>query len=139
MAKNYWLVKQEPEDYSWSDFVKDGRTEWTGVRNFAARKNLRGMKAGDLAFYYHSGEQKAAVGIARISREAFADPTATEGDWSAVELVPVKPLAVPVTLATIKADKVLMEMQLVRIGRLSVSAVTPEQFSRVLKLAETKV
>ena len=139
MAKNYWLVKQEPEDYSWSDFVKDGRTQWTGVRNFAARNHLRAMKSGDLVFYYHSGEQKAVVGISRVVREGFADPTAAEGDWTAVELAPVKPVAVPVTLSQIKADAVLKEMQLVRQSRLSVSPVTAEQFARMLKLAETKV
>ncbi len=138
MAKNYWLVKQEPEDYSWADFVKDGKTTWTGVRNFAARNHLRGMKSGDLVFYYHSGEQKAVVGIARVTREAFADPTAREGDWSAVELAPIKPLAVPVTLAGIKADKVLKEMQLVRQSRLSVSPLSEEQFKQMLKLGDTK-
>jgi predicted RNA-binding protein with PUA-like domain len=137
MPKNYWLVKQEPEDYSWSDFVKDGRTAWTGVRNYAARNNLRGMKSGDLVFYYHSGEEKAAVGIARVVREAFADPTAREGEWSAVELAPVKPLAAPVTLSTIKSDSILKGMQLVRQSRLSVSSLNEEQFFRLLKLAET--
>lgn len=139
MPKNYWLVKQEPEDYSWSDFVKDGRTAWTGVRNYAARNNLRGMKSGDPVFYYHSGEEKAAVGIARVVRDAFADPTATEGDWSAVELAPVKPLAAPVTLATMKSDSILKGMQLVRQSRLSVSSLNEEQFFRLLKLAETKL
>ena len=139
MAKNYWLVKQEPEDYSWADFVKDGRTQWTGVRNYTARNNLRGMKTGDLVFYYHSGEQKAVVGVSRVSKEAFPDPTAEEGDWVAVELMPVKPVAVPVTLAEIKADGVLKEMQLVRQSRLSVSSLNEVQFARLLKLAGTKV
>jgi predicted RNA-binding protein with PUA-like domain len=139
MAKNYWLVKQEPEDYSWSDFVKDGRTQWTGVRNFAARNHLRAMKSGDLVFYYHSGEQKAVVGLSNVVREGFADPTATEGDWTAVEIAPVKSLTTPVTLAQIKADSVLKEMQLVRQSRLSVSPLTAPQFERMLKLAETKV
>ncbi len=87
---NYWLVKQEPEDYSWSDFLKDGKTAWTGVRSFPARKNLRGMKAGDLVFFYHSGEAKSVVGLARVAREAYPDPTAGEEDWSAVDLAPVK-------------------------------------------------
>src|SRR5580698_943538 len=118
---NYWLVKSEPEAYSWSQLVKDGRTAWTGVRNYAARNNLRAMKKGDLVFFYHSVEEKSAVGLARVEKEAYSDPTADEGDWSAVDLVPVKALVKPVTLAQIKADKILCEMPLVRIGRLSVS------------------
>ncbi len=139
MAKNYWLVKQEPDDYSWSDFVKDGRTVWTGVRNYAARNHLRGMKSGDLVFYYHSGEEKQVVGLSKVVREGFADPTATEGDWTAVELAPVKPVATPVTLAAIKADGLLKKMELVRQSRLSVSPVTEEEFSHLLKLAGTKI
>src|SRR5215469_11656024 len=132
---NYWLVKQEPETYSWSAFVKDGKTAWTGVRNFAARLNLRAMKKDDLVFYYHSMEGKEIVGLARVAKEAYPDPTATEGDWSCVDLVPVKPLKQPVGLETIKKDKVLKEMKLVKIGRLSVSPVTKEQFDRVLELS----
>src|SRR5512134_2802500 len=103
MSKGCWLVKQEPADYAWASFVREGRTAWTGVRNFAARKHLRAMRKGDLVFYYHSGEEKQAVGLARVEKEAYPDPTATEGDWSAVDLSPVKPLRKPVTLATIKA------------------------------------
>ena len=87
---NYWLVKQEPEAYSWEAFVKDGKTAWTGVRNFAARLNLRAMKKGDLVFYYHSNTGKEIVGIARVEKEAYPDPTATEGDWSSVDLAAVK-------------------------------------------------
>jgi len=136
---NYWLVKQEPEAYSWSDFLKDGKTAWTGVRNYAARKNLRGMKAGDRVFFYHSGEEKSVVGLARVAREFYPDPTADEGDWSAVDLAPEKTLAQPVTLAAIKADKILKEMVLVRQTRLSVMPVTPEQFTRLLALSETKI
>ncbi|MBI3876367.1 MAG: EVE domain-containing protein [Verrucomicrobia bacterium] len=139
MPKNYWLVKQEPESYSWSAFVKDGKTAWTGVRNFAARLNLRAMKKGDAVFYYHSGEEKQVVGLARVERESYPDQTATEGDWSAVDLAAVKPLAQPVTLAQIKADPVLKEMKLVRISRLSVSPVTEAQFKRLIDLAKTKV
>jgi predicted RNA-binding protein with PUA-like domain len=138
MPKNYWLVKQEPADYSWSDFVKDGGTQWTGVRNFAARNHLRGMKAGDAVFYYHSGEEKRVVGLARVKREAFPDPTAEEGDWSAVEIAPVKALAAPVSLAAIKADAVLKDMVFVRQSRLSVSPLNASQFERLLKLAATK-
>lgn len=134
MAKQFWLVKQEPADYAWSQFVRDGRAAWTGVRNFAARLHLRAMKRGDLVAYYHSGEGKEVVGIARVEREAYADPTATEGDWSCVDLVPLKPLANAVSLATIKADPILREMTLVRQSRLSVSPVTEAQFDRLRAL-----
>ncbi len=136
---NYWLVKQEPETYSWSDFLKDGHTAWTGVRNFAARNNLRAMKAGDRVFFYHSGEEKSVVGLARVARGSYPDPTADEGDWSAVDLAPVKTLAKPVTLAQIKADKVLNEMVLTKQARLSVSPVTEAQLKQLLKLSETKL
>ena len=132
---NYWLVKQEPESYSWSDFVKDGKTVWSGVRNFAARNHLRAMKKGDSVFYYHSGTGKEIVGVARVAKEAYPDTTATEGDWSCVDLVPEKPLKKPVTLETIKADKTLKEMKLVKISRLSVSPVTKEEFGRILELS----
>src|SRR5262245_9852548 len=117
---SYWLVKQEPEAYSWSAFVKDGRTAWTGIRNFAARLHLRAMKRGDLVFYYHSVTGKEIVGIARVEKAAYPDPTATEGDWSCVDLAPVKALAQPVTLERIKSDKVLQTLPLVKQGRLSV-------------------
>jgi len=136
---NYWLVKSEPEAYAWAQLVKDRKTAWTGVRNFAARNNLRAMKKGDLVFFYHSVEEKSVVGLARVEKEAYPDPTATEGDWSAVELVPVKALAQPVALAQIKADKVLQEMPLVKIGRLSVSPVAAPQFSRLLELSQTTI
>ena len=136
---NYWLVKSEPESYSWAMLVKDGQTAWTGVRNFAARLHLRGMATADLVFFYHSGESKEIVGIARIVKPAYADPTAKEGDWSCVDLVPVKPLAKPVSLQTIKADTNLKEMVLAKQSRLSVSPVTAEQFNRVLQLAGTKI
>ena len=132
---NYWLVKQEPESYSWADFVKDGKTSWTGVRNFAARLNLRAMKKGDQVFYYHSNTGKEIVGVARVTREPYSDPTASEGDWTAVDLAPVKPLEKPVGLDTMKADKVLKNMKLVKISRLSVSPVTKEEFDRVLQLS----
>ena len=132
---NYWLVKQEPESYAWSAFVKDGKTAWTGVRNFAARLNLRAMKKDDLVFYYHSVTGKEIVGLARVAKEAYPDPTATEGDWSAVDLVPAKPLKRPVGLEAIKADKILKEMKLVKIGRLSVSPVTREQYGRIMELS----
>jgi predicted RNA-binding protein with PUA-like domain len=136
---NYWLVKQEPEDYSWSDFVKAGGTAWTGVRSFPARKNLRAMKAGDLVFFYHSGEAKSIVGLARVTREAYPDPTADEDDWSAVDLAPVKSLAKPVTLPQIKADKILKEMALVKQSRLSVMPATGAQFTQLLEWSATKI
>jgi len=129
---NYWLAKSEPEAYSWEQLVKEGRTAWTGVRNFAARNNLRAMKKNDLVFFYHSGEEKSAVGLARVEKEFYADPTAEEGDWSCVDLAPVKGLKKPVTLAQIKGDKILREMVLVRQSRLSVSPLTKEQFERMM-------
>jgi predicted RNA-binding protein with PUA-like domain len=131
----HWIVKSEPETYSWSQLVADGRTAWTGVRNFAARNHLRAMKKGDAVFFYHSGEDKAVVGIARLEKASYADPTAKEGDWSCVDIVPVKPLAKAVTLAQIKGDKILKEMVLAKQSRLSVSPVTKEQFDRLLQLA----
>src|ERR1700682_5705911 len=118
--KNFWLVKQEPSAYSWSDFTKDRGTSWTGVRNYTARNNLRKMRKGDEVFFYHSGEDKAIVGIAKVARTAYSDPTATEGDWSAVDLVPVRSLRRPVTLAQIKQTPRLAKIQLVRQSRLSV-------------------
>src|SRR5271169_1478623 len=120
---NYWLVKSEPEAYSWSAFLQDGKAAWTGVRNFAARNNLRAMKRSDLVFFYHSGEGKSVVGLARVAKEFYPDTTADEGDWSAVDLAPEKALTKPVTLAQIKADKILREMKLVKQSRLSVSPV----------------
>lgn len=134
---NYWLVKQEPEDYAWATFVKDRRTAWTGVRNFQARNNLRSMNKGELVLYYHSGKEKAVVGIARVDKPAYPDPTATEGEWSSVDLAALKPLTSQVSLQTIKADSVLKNMRLVRQSRLSVTPVTPEQFARVLELGQT--
>jgi predicted RNA-binding protein with PUA-like domain len=136
---NNWLVKSEPEAYAWAQLVKDGKTAWTGVRNFAARLNLRAMKKGDLVFFYHSVSDKQVVGLARVTREFYPDATAEEGDWSCVDLVPVKPLKNPVTLETIKTDKVLKDMKLVKQSRLSVSPLTPAQFARLLELAGDKI
>jgi predicted RNA-binding protein with PUA-like domain len=138
MPKQYWLVKQEPDAYSWETFVKDGSTAWTGVRNFQARNNLRAMKKGDAVFYYHSNVGKEIVGVARVIREAYADPTADDGDWSAVDIAPVKAVKNSVTLMQMKADTVLKNMALVRNSRISVTPVTLEQAERVLKLAETE-
>jgi predicted RNA-binding protein with PUA-like domain len=132
---NYWLVKQEPEDFSWSDFVREQGTEWTGVRNFQARNNLRAMKRGDRVLFYHSGSGREIVGVARVSRAAYPDPTAKDGDWSCVGLKPDRVLKHPVPLSDIKADAVLKEMALVKQSRLSVMPVTAGQFGRVLQLA----
>ena len=137
MAKNFWLVKSEPESYAWSTFVKDGRAAWTGVRNFQARNNLRAMKRGDVVAFYHSVTGKEIVGLARVEKEAYPDPTAKEGDWSCVDLVPAKPLKEPVSLETIKTDKVLSEMPLVKQSRLSVTPLNAAQFKRLLKLGGT--
>ena len=137
MPKNHWLVKQEPETYSWADFVKEGKAAWTGVRNYQARNNLRAMKKGDAVLFYHSGEGKEVVGIARVGKEAYPDPTATEGDWSGVDLVPMKPLKKPVALGVIKADNALKDILLIRNSRLSVMPLTQAQFNRILELGET--
>ncbi len=134
MTTQYWLVKQEPEDYSWDDFVRDGRTAWTGVRNFAARNHLKAMRAGDEVFYYHSGDGKCITGLARVVKAAYPDPTADEPGWVAVDLAPVRPLEQPVTLARIKAEPALKDMALVRISRLSVQPVKPAEFARIVKL-----
>jgi predicted RNA-binding protein with PUA-like domain len=133
---NHWIVKQEPEAYSWSDFQKEGRAVWSGVRNFQARNNLRAMKKGDLVLFYHSVSEKQIVGVAKVAKEAYADPTAEEGDWSCVELIPVKALRQPVPLEAIKKDPLLKDMLLVRNSRLSVVPLTAPQFDRLMKLAQ---
>ena len=135
----YWLVKQEPESYSWATFVKEGRTAWTGVRNFQARNNLRAMKQGDLVFFYHSVSDKQVMGYGRVGREAYPDPTAAEGDWCCVDLVPVRALKQPVSLEAIKADSALKSMPLVKQSRLSVTPLTREQFDQVLQLSGERV
>ena len=137
MAIHYWLVKQEPESYSWDQFVKDGGTDWTGIRNYQSRNYLRAMKRGDWVYYYHSVSEKRIVGIAMVTREHFADPTARDGDWSAVSLKPIKPCQKPVTLDQIKRDKTLETMLLVRNTRLSTIPLTAAQSNRILKLSGT--
>jgi predicted RNA-binding protein with PUA-like domain len=134
----HWLIKSEPSAYAFARLQADGRTEWTGVRNFEARNNLRAMAVGDLCLYYHSTEEKAVVGIARVSRAARADPTAPGEDWSSVEVEAVEPLAAPVTLDRIRADAALKDFPLVTRGRLSVAAVTPAQYARVLALSRQR-
>lgn len=139
LRMNYWLAKSEPEAYSWAQLVKDGKTVWTGVRNFQARNNLRAMKKGDVVFFYHSVTDKQVVGVAKVVQEFYPDATAEEGDWSCVDIAPVKPLAQPVTLEAIKADKVLKDMPLVKQSRLSVTPLTEAQAKRLLQLAQTKL
>jgi predicted RNA-binding protein with PUA-like domain len=136
---NFWLAKSEPESYSWSQLVQDGKTAWTGVRNFQARNNLRAMKKGDLVFFYHSVTEKQIVGLAKVAKEFYPDATAEEGDWSCVDLAPVKAVAKPVTLETIKTDKILQDLPLLKQSRLSVTPLTKIQFEHLLALAETKV
>ena len=131
---NHWLVKQEPEDYSWAQFVKDGCAAWTGVRNYQARNNLRAMKKGDAVFYYHSGSGKEVVGLARVAKEAYPDPTADEGDWVGVDLTPERALKRPVTLAVIKQDKLLRGIPLVKNSRLSVMPIDAAAFERIVEL-----
>jgi predicted RNA-binding protein with PUA-like domain len=138
MPQRCWLVKQEPEDYPWSQLVADGGTAWTGVRNFQARNHLRAMQPGDRVLYYHSGAERVVVGLAEVARAAYPDPTATEGDWSAVDLKPARPLPRPVTLAEIKADPALKNLPLLRQSRLSVTPVEGEEFARLLELAGAK-
>ena len=133
---NYWLVKQEPTAYAWDEFIKDKKTNWTGVRNFQARNNLQAMRKGDQVLYYHSNVGKEIVGVATVTREAFADPTAEEGNWVCVELTPTKPLKKTLSLEQIKADKILKETPLIKQSRLSVMPFTKEQFARVLVLGK---
>jgi predicted RNA-binding protein with PUA-like domain len=135
MTTQYWLVKQEPEAYDWEAFLRDGRTIWEGVRNFAARNHLKAMRAGDRVFFYASGGPKCVVGIAEVVRAAFPDPTDTDVEgWVAVELKPVETLPRPVTLAQIKADPELKNIAIVRQGRLSVMPLAPAEFARIVEL-----
>ena len=134
MTTQYWLVKSEPTSYSWDDLVRDKRTAWTGVRNYAARLHLNAMQVGDEVLFYHSVESKSVVGLAKVSKTAFPDTTADEEGWVAVELAPVKPLANPVTLAQVKADALLKEIGLVRQGRLSGMPLKAAEFARIMKL-----
>jgi predicted RNA-binding protein with PUA-like domain len=134
--KNYWLVKSEPESYSWSDLEKDGVTSWTGVRNYTARNNLRAMQKGDEVFFYHSVSDKAVVGICEVKRTAYPDKTAKDGDWSTVDLVPKKELARPVTLAEIRANPRLKNIPLLRQSRLSVQPLEKNEFSEIVRMAD---
>lgn len=131
---NYWLVKSEPFKYSWDQFVADKITFWDGVRNYAARNNLRSMAKGDRVLFYHSNEGLAVVGIAEVAKEAYQDPTTDDTNWVVVDLKPVKPIPVPVTLSAIKAEPSLANMQLVKLSRLSVAAVTEKEYNIVLQM-----
>ena len=134
----YWLVKSEPFKYSWEQFVKDKQTVWDGVRNYAARNNLRAMKKGDEVLFYHSNEGLEVVGIAKVVRESYPDPTTDEEAWVVVDLKPVRKLKQPVSLKTIKGEVRLKNMELLRLGRLSVSAVKEEEWAVILELAGDK-
>jgi predicted RNA-binding protein with PUA-like domain len=133
--KSFWLVKQEPSSYSWSDLVEEGQTSWTGVRNYTARNNLRKMRKGDEVLFYHSGEEKAVVGIAKVLRTAYRDPTAKEGDWSTIDLAPIKPLRRPVTLREIKGNPRLKGIPLIRQSRLSVMPLDEPAFREIVNMS----
>ena len=135
---SYWLVKSEPSVYGWDEFVKDKQTFWSGVRNYAARINLKAMKKDDEVLFYHSNEGMEIVGIAKITKEFYQDPTTEDANWVAVDLKPVKKLKKPVTLSQIKADKRLQEMALVRLGRLSVQPVTEKEWKIIMELSGEK-
>lgn len=129
----YWLVKSEPHKYSWDDLQKDGWTYWDGVRNYQARNNLRAMQVGDPVLYYHSNEGLAVVGVARVTKEAYQDPTTADERWSVVDIEPVETLAVPITLSEMKQDKKLQDMALMKQSRLSVMPVMKKEFDRIIK------
>ena len=133
--KSFWLVKQEPSSYSWLDFIGEDHTSWTGVRNYAARNSLRKMQKGDEVLFYHSGEDKAVVGIAKVVRTAYPDPTAKEGDWSTVDLAALKPLRRSVTLREIKGNLRLKGIPLIRQSRLSVMPLSESEFREIVKMA----
>jgi predicted RNA-binding protein with PUA-like domain len=138
MPKQYWLIKSEPSTYPFEKLVSDGKTTWDAVRNFTARNNLRAMKEGDLAFFYHSNVGKEIVGVAKVLREAYPDPTAKGEDWSAVDFAPASPLKHPVTLEAMRKDAALKGFQLLTHSRLSVVPVTDEHFNHILHLSGTK-
>lgn len=135
---SYWMVKQEPDSYSWNDFVNDGETDWTGVRNYQARNNLRDMKIGDAVLFYHSGKEKAVVGIAEVVNGAYQDPTATDPQWVAVDLKPVKALKVPVLLAAIRDNKRLSELPLVKQSQLSVMPLRRDEYDAIVGMGTGK-
>lgn len=135
---NYWLIKSEPDEFSWQQLKQDKKTDWNGVRNYTARNNLRDMKKGDLAFFYHSNVGQEIVGIAKVTKEHFPDPTTDEAAWVAVEFAPVKAFKTPVTLATLKKDPFFKDMDLVRLGRLSVGKVAPKEWEKICAMGGVK-
>ena len=137
-ASGYWMVKQEPESYSWDDFVRDGRTDWTGVRNFQARNNLRQMKPGDRLLFYHSGKGKCVVGIAEVAKAAYPDLSADDPQWVAVDIKPVKPLKETVPLASIRYNPKLSNLPLIRQSQLSVMSLTKEEFETIVGMGTAK-
>ncbi len=139
MARQYWLVKSEPSAYSWDDLVREGEDLWDGVRNHQARNNLNSMKLGDLILFYHSVDAREVVGIARVTREGYPDPTTDDPRWVAVDLEPVRPLNKPVTLGQIKNDAALEDVALIRQSRLSVVPLRRPEFQHILKLGETRL
>lgn len=139
MPRRYWLMKSEPVKYSFAQLVRDGQTTWDGVRNYEARNSLRAMKVGDLALFYHSNEGKSVVGVVRVKREAYPDPTSPEEDWSVVDVEPVAPIKAPVSLDAIRDDPTLADIALLKRSRLSVVPVSKEHFDRILKLGKTKI
>ena len=136
---NYWLVKSEPIKYSWAKFVEDKQTFWDGVRNYAARNNLRAMAKGDKALFYHSNEDLAIVGIAQVAKTAYQDPTTEDTNWVAVDMKPVKTLKRPVTLSELKSNPEFASMELIRLSRLSVSRVTESEFQKIMEMSGTKL
>jgi predicted RNA-binding protein with PUA-like domain len=139
MSRQYWLMKSEPSKYSFAQLTRDGQTMWDGVRNFEARNHMRAMKAGDLVLFYHSSDGKEIVGVARIKRDAYADPTAPGEDWSVVDVEPLAPLKAHVSLEAIRSEPDLAEIALLKRSRLSVVPVSKDHFDRILKMAKTKV
>lgn len=133
---NYWLVKQEPSSYSFEDFQKEGRTDWTGVRNYQARNNLSAMKKGDKVFFYHSGSEKSVVGLAKVTKAAYQDPTTDDSAWVAVEIEAGKPLKKPVSLADIKSSARLKDIALLKLSRLSVVPITKAEFDEIIAMSK---
>ncbi len=136
-APSYWLLKSEPAAYSWDDLIAEGEGTWDGVRNHRAANNLRAMKVGDQAFFYHSNIGLEIVGIVKVSKAGLADPSDPEGNWASVKVKPVKKLAHPVTLKAIKAEAALAECELVKLSRLSVAVVRPDEWEKILSMAKT--
>ena len=136
---NFWLVKQEPRKYSWDQFMKDGKTYWDGVRNYQARNNLKAMKKGDLVYFYHSVEGKQIVGVAKVIREYYPDPTTTDLNWVVVDLAPLKTLKTPVSLEAVKKHPEMQNTALIKQSRLSVMPLTADEHKTILQLGETKL